>query len=150
MYIINTTEVGVATMVGQEDPELTSSHGYTRITATYTATVYKNHLQTSRKDFPQLKIQRKNHNEMGRRGRATVWSRPTPPGTGPTNRRITATAEVLSPTLAPNHRGLALETQAPTPEQLAFKASRAYVREPEDWGKQRLHPERECTKSHKL
>lgn len=56
MFIINTTEVGVATVVGQEEAELTPSHGYTKIIATYTATVYRNPLQTSRKDFPRLKI----------------------------------------------------------------------------------------------
>ena len=46
---------GVAEMAEQEDPELTSSHGYTKITTTYRATVYENDLKTTSKDFPHLK-----------------------------------------------------------------------------------------------
>ena len=39
-----------------EDPELTSSSGHTRITTVYRITIYETDLETSRKDFPQLKI----------------------------------------------------------------------------------------------
>ena len=43
-------------MEEQENPELTSSHGHTKITTIYRATIYENDLKTDRKDFPQLKI----------------------------------------------------------------------------------------------
>ena len=43
-------------MVEQEDPELTFSHRYTKITTIYTATIDENNLKTSRKDLLQLKI----------------------------------------------------------------------------------------------
>lgn len=44
------------------------------------AIIYENDLKTSRKDLPHLKIQRRNHNKMGRKGRDAVKSGPTPPG----------------------------------------------------------------------
>lgn len=46
---------GVANMVEKENPEIISSHGHTKITATYRAIIYENDLETTRKDFPQLK-----------------------------------------------------------------------------------------------
>ena len=46
-------------MVEQEDPELSSSHNHTKITTIYRATLSENDLKTSRKDSPQLKIQRR-------------------------------------------------------------------------------------------
>lgn len=54
--MINKTEVSVVKRVEQENPEFTFPHGHTKITAVYTATLHKNHLRTSRKNFPQLKI----------------------------------------------------------------------------------------------
>ena len=50
----------------KEDPELTSSHRYTKITAIYRTTIDENNLKTSRKSFPQPKIQRRKHNRTGR------------------------------------------------------------------------------------
>ena len=47
---------GVAKMAEQEDPELISSHGHTKITTIYRATISENDLKTSRKDLLQLKI----------------------------------------------------------------------------------------------
>ena len=82
-------------MVEQEDSELTSSHRHTKITAMYTASTDEHDLKTSRKDFPQLKTQRRNHNETGRGGSDTVQSRSTPQGRQSTNRRIITTAEVF-------------------------------------------------------
>lgn len=49
----------VAKMVEQKDPELTSSHGHTKITTNYTATNYENNVNTSRKEFLQPKMIRK-------------------------------------------------------------------------------------------
>ena len=43
-------------MAEQEDPELTSSHGHTKITTIYRATVDDNELKVSGKDFPKPKI----------------------------------------------------------------------------------------------
>ena len=54
---------GVAKMEDQEDPELTSSQGHTKITTIYRATIDEKNWKTSRKGFLQLKIKRKNHNE---------------------------------------------------------------------------------------
>lgn len=56
MYMINKIEVSVVKMVEQEDPCVHLPHGHTKIIAVYTAALHKNHLKTSRKDFPQLKI----------------------------------------------------------------------------------------------
>ena len=47
----------VGKKVEYEDPKLTSSHGNTKITTIYRATTNEN-MKTSRKDFPQLKINR--------------------------------------------------------------------------------------------
>ena len=43
-------------MVEQEDPELTSSHGYSKITTIYRATIHEEDWKTSRKDLLQLKM----------------------------------------------------------------------------------------------
>ena len=43
-------------MAEQKDPELTSSHGHTKITAIYRATIDEKDWKTSRKDLLQLKI----------------------------------------------------------------------------------------------
>ena len=67
-------------MVEQEAPELIPFHVHTKITTIYRATIDENDLKTSRKDFPQLKIQRRNHREMGRRSGDTVESRFIPLG----------------------------------------------------------------------
>ena len=40
----------------QEDPELTSSHGHTKIATIHRTTIDENELKTSRTDFPQLKL----------------------------------------------------------------------------------------------
>ena len=50
---------------------------------------------TSSKDFPQLMISRRNHNEMGWRGRDMEQSRPTCPGGQPAKRRIRTIVVVL-------------------------------------------------------
>lgn len=57
-------------MVAQAEPGLTSPVGHTKITAAHKAAVDENHLQTSRKEFPQLETQRRNRDEKGggRRG----------------------------------------------------------------------------------
>ena len=46
----------------KENPELTFSHGCTKVTAVYT-TVDENDLKTSGKDLLQLKIERRTHNK---------------------------------------------------------------------------------------
>ena len=43
-------------MVEQEDPELTSSHGYTKTTATYRITLSEDDLKTSRTALLQLRM----------------------------------------------------------------------------------------------
>ena len=43
-------------MVEQEDPELTSSHGQTKITTTYRATVDVKDWKINRQDLVQLKM----------------------------------------------------------------------------------------------
>ena len=43
-------------MAEQEDPELTFSHGHTKITTIYRAIIDEKDLKTSRKDLLQLKI----------------------------------------------------------------------------------------------
>lgn len=88
------TEIqGVAKMVEEEDPELTSFHGHTQIVTLYRATLYENSLKTGRKDFPHLRMLRRNH----RKGGHNVQSRPSAPllVRQPTNRRAIATAEVF-------------------------------------------------------
>ena len=51
-----------------EGLELTSSHRHNSIITTYRATISENNLKTSREDSSQLKMQRSNHNKMGRMG----------------------------------------------------------------------------------
>lgn len=46
----------MAKMVEQENPELTSSHGHTKITTTYVGTIDEEDLKTGRNDLLQLKI----------------------------------------------------------------------------------------------
>ena len=46
----------VPEMVEQKDSELTSSHGYTKITSIHRATINENDPKTSGKDFPQVKM----------------------------------------------------------------------------------------------
>lgn len=82
-------------MIEQEDPELTSFHGHTRITTIYRATTDEKDLKTSRKDIPQLKIKRINHNKTGSRDRGIIQSRTTPSGRQPVNKMIITTAEIL-------------------------------------------------------
>ena len=69
--------MAIAKRVESEGSELTSSHEQTKIIIIYRATTYKIVQKTSRKYLPQLKIERRNHNETGRRGGHTVESRPT-------------------------------------------------------------------------
>ena len=52
-------------MVEKEDPELTSTHEYTKIKITYRATIYENDLKMSRKDSPQLKTKKEPHRWLG-------------------------------------------------------------------------------------
>ena len=42
-------------MAEYQDPELTASHGHTKITTTYRTTIYENYTETSRKYCPQQK-----------------------------------------------------------------------------------------------
>lgn len=67
-------------------------HNYLSI---YRATIYKNDVKTSKKYFSQLKIKIKKYNKMGRNGRNTGYSRPTPLTTQPTNRMVITIGEVL-------------------------------------------------------
>lgn len=41
-------------------------------------TINENDLKTGRKDFPQVKIQRRNHNKMSRRSKDATASKPIP------------------------------------------------------------------------
>lgn len=84
-------------------PELTIS----QMTSIYRARIKGNNLHTSRIDL-QLKTKRRNHNEMGRRGRHTV--RTHFPRGRLTNRRIITVAEVL-----PQEGGVSTPHQAPQP-----------------------------------
>lgn len=59
-------------MVEEEDPELTSSYRHTSITTIYRATTDENDLNTSREELLQLKIYRRNHRKIGKKGRATI------------------------------------------------------------------------------
>ena len=43
-------------MMEQENPELTSSYGHTKITTTYTEIISENDLKTSGENFLQLKM----------------------------------------------------------------------------------------------
>lgn len=62
----------IAKMIEQAEPELTSFHGHTRITALYRATSDEKDVETSRKDIPQLKTKGMNHNKPGSRARGIV------------------------------------------------------------------------------
>ena len=55
-------------MVEKEDSELTSFHRHTEITTIYRATIFENHLKSSKKDSLQLKILGRNYNDLDRRG----------------------------------------------------------------------------------
>lgn len=70
----------MAKIVESEDTELTFFHKHSKIPTIYRVIIYENDLRTSRKDLPHLKIQRRNHNKMGRKGRDAVKSGPTPLG----------------------------------------------------------------------
>lgn len=65
-------------MVEQEDPELTSSHGHIKIKSIYREAVEEIDPKTIKIYLLQLKIQRKNHNEMGKWDRDAVHSKLTP------------------------------------------------------------------------
>ena len=52
-------------MSKQEDSELVSSPKQTKILPTYRQTICENDLETSRKQFPQLKMKRKNCIQTG-------------------------------------------------------------------------------------
>lgn len=63
-------------MVGEEDPELTSSHGHTEGTTTYIATHSENNLQTLGTHLPQLKSSKEGGIKKIRKGRNNkplVW-----------------------------------------------------------------------------
>ena len=49
-----------------ENPWAHPPYGHTKVKATYRATTYENDLKISRKDFPRLKIYKRNHNEVGK------------------------------------------------------------------------------------
>ena len=53
----------MAKEVDQKDSELTSCHRHTIIITIDRATICEKVLKTSRKDFPPLKIQRRDHRE---------------------------------------------------------------------------------------
>ena len=46
----------VAKMAGYQEPELTFSHGLTKVTTIYRANIANDDLKTSRKDFPSLTV----------------------------------------------------------------------------------------------
>ena len=52
-------------------------------------------MESIRKDLPQLKIQRRNHNKMAKKDGDMVQSSPVPPGNQLTNEKIIRIAEVL-------------------------------------------------------
>ena len=52
-------------------------------------------MESIRKDLLQLKIQRRNHNKMAKKGGDMVQSSPVPPGNQLTNEKIITIAEVL-------------------------------------------------------
>ena len=70
----------MAKIVESKDTELTFLNKHSKIKTIYRPTIYENDLKTGRKDLPHLKIQRRNHNKMGRKGRDAVKSGPTPLG----------------------------------------------------------------------
>ena len=65
-------------MAEQEDPELTSCPGHTKITTVQRASIYESDLERRRKELLQLKIERRNQSEIG--GVKTEYSQdPAPP-----------------------------------------------------------------------
>ena len=70
-----------------EGPELSSSHGHAQITTVYRATTAEEAQDLDTKQEPRGK--------MGRRGGA-VQPRPVPLSGGPTNWKISTTAEALT------------------------------------------------------
>lgn len=66
-------------MLEQEDPEVPSSHRHTKTTIKCRTTISKNDLKNSKTDFLQIRIQRKGHIKIGRRGRDVFQSEPTLP-----------------------------------------------------------------------
>ena len=81
-------------MTEQEDFGLTFSNGHTKVATIQKETISENDLKTSRQDFPQLKIERRIHTEMGRRGRDAIWPGPTPLEQQSKGRKDTTTLEV--------------------------------------------------------
>ena len=63
---------GEEVKISHRKTELTSSQERIKIATTYRATMHENDLKTSRKDFPQLKIQRRINNEIYRKDRDTL------------------------------------------------------------------------------
>lgn len=68
----------------------------TAVTAAYRANIYESDMKTSRKEFLQLKTEKRNCHETRRRGRNTVLSGPTPLDLQLTNKRNITITEVLS------------------------------------------------------
>ena len=81
-------------MAEQEDFGLTFSNGHTKVATIQKETISENDLKTSRQDFPQLKIERRIHTEMGRRGGDAIWPGPTPLEQQSKGRKDTTTLEV--------------------------------------------------------
>jgi len=65
-------------MAEKEDFGFTLFNGHTKVATIHKETISENDLKTSRQDFPQLKIERRIHTEMGRRGRDAIWPGHTP------------------------------------------------------------------------
>ena len=82
-------------MAEQGDQELISSHRHSKIIAAYRAIIYESDMKTSRKEFLQLKTERRNCHET-RRGRSPILSGPTPLDRQLTNKRNITITEVLS------------------------------------------------------
>ena len=66
-------------MVNWKDPDLTSSHGHTRITSIYRETTEEKVQKTSTGDTLQLKIRGRNHNKTSRESRDPAQARPMLP-----------------------------------------------------------------------
>lgn len=69
--------------------------GKGQITTIYRLITDENYLNKIRKDLLQLKTKRRNHNELGKRGRSKVYLGHTPPGRTPTNGKVVIIAKVL-------------------------------------------------------
>ena len=63
--------MGTAEMTDRKILNSPPPSGTPKITTIYRATIYENNLKTSRKNFPQVKIQRRNH-KTGRRSGNSV------------------------------------------------------------------------------